>query len=105
MSALCMFVFEVEFRYTLRFFALSTYLFHATEYTAVGLQSLKLIEGQPAFHFAFIPVNLSGARGEIRTLNFQILSLTPLPVGIRARIIRTIKLVLAAGFEPARTKV
>ena len=30
------------------------------------------------------PTNFSGARGETRTLNFQILSLTPLPFGIRA---------------------
>jgi hypothetical protein len=60
-----------------------------------------LIENQPAFHFAFIPINFSGARGEIRTLNFQILSLTPLPLGIRAPFFRTIKLVLAAGFEPS----
>ena len=70
----------------------------------VGFEpTISTLKGWRLNSLAQCPLDFSGARGEIRTLNFQILSLTPLPFGIRARAFsyKQFKLVLAAGFEPA----
>ena len=54
----------------------------------------QLIEGQPAFHFAFIPmVHMRVERVELVTV--LILSQLPLPFGLHAQ-----KLVPVEGFEP-----
>ena len=54
----------------------------------------QLIENQPAFHFAFIPM--------VRVERFElitklILSQPPLPIGLHAQVDQV---VLAEGFEP-----
>ncbi len=57
----------------------------------------QLIENQPAFHFAFIPV-IPGARGEIRTHHkADLKSAASSNWATRAN---GLELVLAEGFEP-----
>ena len=57
----------------------------------------QLIENQPAFHFAFIPmVHVRVERFELLTV--LILSQLPLPFGLHAR--KFFELVPVEGFEP-----
>ncbi len=63
----------------------------------------QLIEGQPAFHFAFIPVMIANARGEIRTLTVLVLNQPP-PAGWATRAGVLFDLILAEGFEPTKNK-
>ena len=64
----------------------------------------QLIENQPAFHFAFIPMIVLVRVERFAPLTKLILSQPPLPIGLHAQN-DFFRLVLARGFEPLRRKV